>query len=672
MSASTPPAERRRPEDGEARQLALGVLLSGFPGTDVPGWLADAIRDGLAGVILFAQNTPDVATTRRLTDALRACRCPDPRGEGRISGRRILRADSRSADGSRISAISRSSAANGDAAVRAGAPLPLVVAVDEEGGDVTRLQSAQGSLLPGNAALGVVDDIDLTRACGRALGRLLACAGVDLDLAPVLDVSSDPRNPVVGTRSFGADPALVARHGRAFTQGLAESVATCGKHFPGHGSTRVDSHLALPVLDVSDEVLRTRDGLPFAELIAPAGAADPGAAGSDAPVLDAVMTGHLVVPGLGPAPASLSRWATERLRAMGHEGPIITDALGMAAIADAHGLGEACVLALEAGADLLCLDAPQHRDAEGALHEALDAITAALDAGRLDPSELARSATRTAHLARPPAREATRGEGDPSPDATPDRSAPGDLDAQNDLTQQTDPAQLIDRAGQTDPAQHLDRAALIDRAQRDLATVGLEAARRAVFARVDRTQDPATGAADLAAGDGIALDGPPIIVDVRRRASFAAGRTSTTFERVLLSAQAGGEVIRPADVAELQAMLDVAPVAHEVVVLTGQAASDECEDTLLCAVLAARPRAVVVHTGVASTAPSGVARLVLAHGNSLATAIAVDELLGLRDVAATIGLDGIDDRPDSTSRDGADRSPLTTDAVTAAHTEEAR
>lgn len=325
--------------------LAAGVVLGGLRATTVPEWLRELLREGLAGVVLFAENTPDVATTRSVADAIHAAR-PD-----------------------------------------------AIVAVDEEGGDVSRLQAATGSSLPGLAALGVVDDVELTQRCGAALGRLQALAGIDLDLAPDLDVASEPLNPVIGVRSFGADPALVVRQGQAFVAGLGESgVAACAKHFPGHGATRADSHLELPSVNASrDEVLR-RDVAPFAAV-----------------ACDAIMTAHVLVPALGDGPASLSAWSTRLIRQSGFAGPIITDALGMGAVAREHSLGEACVLALEAGADLLCLDAPQQRDPETACREAIAAIDAALTDGRLDPARLRLSAARNRTLAFGPGR----------PDATP-------------------------------------------------------------------------------------------------------------------------------------------------------------------------------------------------------------------------------------------------------------
>ena len=336
--------------------LAHGVLMPGFSGTTLPVWVDRALRSGLAGVVLFAENTPDVAITRALTDA-----------------------------------------------VRAAAP-EAVVASDEEGGDVTRLQAASGSSIPGNAALGVVDDVDLTREVAAAYGRLIALAGIDLALGPCLDIASEPRNPVIGVRSFGPTPHLVIAHGRAFAAGLAASgVASCGKHFPGHGDTMVDSHVDLPVLDLDSDTLTAREQAPFAAV-----------------ATDAMMTAHVVVPARGPEPASLSAWAYGDLRAAGVTGPVLTDALGMRAIADRFGMGEACVRALAAGADLLLLDAPHLRDAEADFGEAVAAIEAAVASGRLAAPALAASAARNRTLAR-----------GPHPDASPEAvaSALTDLDA---------------------------------------------------------------------------------------------------------------------------------------------------------------------------------------------------------------------------------------------------
>src|SRR5205085_1151989 len=144
-----------------------------------------------------------------------------------------------------------------------------------------------GSPYPGNAALGAADDPALTESVARSMGLELRSAGVDLDLAPVVDVNSNADNPVIGVRSFGADAVLVARHTRAYVTGLqAAGVGACVKHWPGHGDTAVDSHLGLPVLDAPLETLRRREVVPFEEAVR-AGAL-------------AVMTAHVVVSAFDP------------------------------------------------------------------------------------------------------------------------------------------------------------------------------------------------------------------------------------------------------------------------------------------------------------------------------------------------------------------------------------
>lgn len=314
---------------------ALGVLLASFPGTELPDWLRRSVADGLAGVIYFGVNTPDLDTTRRLSDELHAI-APE-----------------------------------------------LIVTIDEEGGDVTRLQAAVGSDLPGNCCLGALDDVEATREVGAALGGLLRAVGVDVDLAPDLDVASEPLNPVIGARSFGPDTSQVSRHGVALLQGMASAgVGGTGKHWPGHGDTRVDSHVGLPVLEVDLDLLRSRDLAPFDAAIA---------AG-----LDCVMTGHLVVPALGAGPATLEPWSGRLLREGGFSGVIVTDALGMKGAGD--DIGEACVRALLAGADLLCLDAPHERDAAAMFVRAQEAIVVALAEGRLDLDQLHASGARNRRL----------------------------------------------------------------------------------------------------------------------------------------------------------------------------------------------------------------------------------------------------------------------------------
>ncbi|GAA2612217.1 glycoside hydrolase family 3 protein [Paractinoplanes durhamensis] len=319
--------------DQELRRLALGTLLAAFPGPAAPPWARSLLADGLAGFTLFGGNVDAPEQLAALTADLRA-----------------VRAD-------------------------------VVVALDEEGGDVTRLAHRTGSPYPGNAALGAVDDPDLTRAVYAAIGADLVAAGVTLDLAPVVDVNTADDNPIIGTRSFGASTALVARHAAAAVTGLQEAgVSACAKHFPGHGATVTDSHLELPTVDVPLSVLRERDLPPFAATVA-AGA-------------HAVMTAHIRVPALtGNDPATFSRGALALLRDLGFEGVIVTDALDMAGAGE---ITQAAVRSLAAGADLLCLGARVN----GELVETIAAeIVLAVRDGRLALSRLARAFSRTAGMA---------------------------------------------------------------------------------------------------------------------------------------------------------------------------------------------------------------------------------------------------------------------------------
>ncbi|MFF1422112.1 glycoside hydrolase family 3 protein [Streptomyces sp. NPDC058280] len=323
----------------EALRLVNGVIMPGFQGTEPPGWLLDAIDEGLAGVVYFAHNVPDPATAAALSAALYARR--------------------------------------GD----------LIVAADEEGGDVTRIEAATGSSYPGNGALGRVDDPAVTERVARLIGRDLRRVGIGLDLAPDTDVNVDPDNPVIGVRSFGADAALVARHSAAYVTGLQSAgVAACAKHFPGHGDTSVDSHLDLPELDADLGLLRRRDLVPFAAAIE---------AGTRC-----LMTGHIRARPFGPAPATLNPEVTRLAREeLGFTGVIITDALDMRAVARDPGFGAACVAAVRAGADLLCLGNPAASADESAYATARDALLDALATGRLSERRLAEAGRRAQELA---------------------------------------------------------------------------------------------------------------------------------------------------------------------------------------------------------------------------------------------------------------------------------
>lgn len=325
--------------DPGLRRLVLSTVLAAFPGAAPPGWAQRLLADGLAGYTLFGDNINDQEQLWALTGALRQTRDD------------------------------------------------VIVAIDEEGGDVTRLAHTTGSPYPGNAALGVVDDPALTHQVYQAIGTELALAGINLNLAPTVDVNIAEDNPIIGTRSFGADPAGVATHSAAAVEGLqAAGVAACAKHFPGHGATIVDSHLTLPTLDEPVSVLRARDLPPFAAAIA-AGSA-------------AIMTAHIRVPELtGSDPATFSSAALVGLLRgeYGFTGAVVSDALEMAgAAATAGGVPAAAARALAAGADLLCLGADVDADL---VEQVVAAVAAAIAIGDLPSARVEQAAGRVAALA---------------------------------------------------------------------------------------------------------------------------------------------------------------------------------------------------------------------------------------------------------------------------------
>lgn len=334
-------ADDDRLTDAELRRLALGTLFPGFEGTTAPGWLLDLLHDGLAGVVLFERNVDP--------------RDPDT-SLAALSGRlRAARAD-------------------------------VIVAVDEEGGDVTRLDAGVGSDIPGAAALGVVDDVDLTRRVAAGLGSRLRAAGVTLNLAPVADVDADPLNPIIGIRSFGSDAERVAGHVAAFVDGQqSQRVAATVKHFPGHGATAEDSHYTVPVVTASPSQMHRRELVPFRAAIA---------AGSQV-----VMTAHVQYPTLDDGPATLSRRIlTDLLRGeLGFEGVVMTDGLDMHAMSQTVGHEEGAVGALVAGADALCIGGESTQPE--IVERLVRAIVAAVRSGRLSPARLLDATHRVGMLA---------------------------------------------------------------------------------------------------------------------------------------------------------------------------------------------------------------------------------------------------------------------------------
>lgn len=252
---------------------------------------------------------------------------------------------------------------------------PVWVAVDQEGGSVARLRSPFTEWPP-MATLGRAGDPLLARRFADALAAELRAVGVTLDFAPVLDVNTNPRNPVIGDRAISGDPHVVAALGAALIDGLqAGGVASCGKHFPGHGDTAVDSHLDLPLVEHPPDRIRRVECVPFAAAIRHQVAF--------------IMTAHVLVPSFDEEhPATLSRRIVHDLLRdeMGYQGVILSDDLEMKALARDCAPGDAAVRAVAAGCDgiLICraLSDERHRDVD--VHaEVLEALVHAVEDGTL-------------------------------------------------------------------------------------------------------------------------------------------------------------------------------------------------------------------------------------------------------------------------------------------------
>jgi beta-N-acetylhexosaminidase len=313
----------------------LPLFCVGFDGITMPDHLRPWLGSDLGGVVLFRRNLQDLPQICRLTDALHAA-----------------------------------------------AAVPLLVGVDQEGGRVTRLPAPFLSP-PAAAILGGIGDETLTRDLARAVGRELRAAGFTWNLAPVLDVNTNPRNPVIGDRAFSQDPECVARLGVAAIQGFADAaILATAKHFPGHGETAADSHLTLPESLQPSARWRAVEFVPFRQAVR-----------SGVPL---VMVAHLSCPALDPgSPSSLSRpIITGILREeLGYQGVVVSDDLEMDAIAARLDLGEAAVRFLEAGGDLILICHDPRR--QGA---AMAAVEAAVRAGRLSEERLGESVDRIARL----------------------------------------------------------------------------------------------------------------------------------------------------------------------------------------------------------------------------------------------------------------------------------
>ncbi len=289
------------PADLSNEVLCGQLLVVGFEGHDLPPSLRAALIAGQrGGVIVFRRNLTTIEQTVQL------CR---------------------------------------ETAAAAMGTLPPWIGIDEEGGRVRRLPSPALSLsLPSMRALAALGDDELIARCASAVAQELAVLGFNVNFAPVLDVDTNPDNPVIGDRAFGAEPEVVARRALAYLRGASGWITCCGKHFPGHGDTHLDSHLALPHLAHPVSRLDAVELLPFRAAI-------------DARI-PALMSAHIVVEALDPqAPATLSRpIATDLLRQrLGFDGVLFSDDLEMQAIAGHRTFEEAAVQAVAAGCDVLLL-----------------------------------------------------------------------------------------------------------------------------------------------------------------------------------------------------------------------------------------------------------------------------------------------------------------------------
>jgi beta-N-acetylhexosaminidase len=254
----------------------------------------------------------------------------------------------------------------------AGHTLPLLVAVDQEGGRVARLREPW-TVWPPMRAVGRIGSEDMARKVGAALAAELSACGIRYDFAPDVDVDTNPNNPIIGDRSFGDDPGLVGRLGAAVVRGLQESgVAACAKHFPGHGDTDVDSHLELPAVDHPRSRLDEVELPPFRAAIE-AGVAS-------------IMTAHVLVRTLDEeVPATLSPRVVNGLlrKEMRFDGVVVSDDLEMKAVATHWGVGPSAVKAAQAGCDLLPVCASVEAQVE-----AIESVIRALEAEALSWSAM--------------------------------------------------------------------------------------------------------------------------------------------------------------------------------------------------------------------------------------------------------------------------------------------
>jgi beta-N-acetylhexosaminidase len=315
------------------------LFMIGFDGTDLSPDLAAFLKEYRpGGVILFARNLQSTEQIVELTNALQRC---SPQS-------------------------------------------PLLIAIDQEGGRVSRLPK-EFTIFPPCEILGRCRSPRLAYEAAEATARELRAVGINMNMAPVLDVNSNPANPVIGDRAFGSTPELVCELGWATARGLQENgVVACGKHFPGHGDTAADSHHELPVVTASRERLERLELLPFRY------AASQGIA--------AMMTAHVLYRALDenhPATLSPTVIGTLLRQELRYDGVVLTDDLEMRAIIDHYGIEDATVRSVQAGCDIILICKDRNREAA-----AIDALDKAVADGTISTDRLAQSLERIARLKR--------------------------------------------------------------------------------------------------------------------------------------------------------------------------------------------------------------------------------------------------------------------------------
>jgi beta-N-acetylhexosaminidase len=329
--------EAREEQPAGVEQMSLGQMVGqmfmiSVGGTEPDYYINKMIRErNIGGVLLFDYNMKSEAQTKALTGSLQ------------------------------------------ELSMQTQPPIPLLIAVDQEGGEISRAPWVAPQ--PAAARVGARGDPAEARAIAEQMGRQLLRAGVNTDLAPVVDTGS---GAAIGARSFGEDPELVAEMGAAAVEGFEEaSIVSAAKHFPNHGPATSDSHTSLPVVDHDLERLRSHDLPPF-EAAIEAG-------------VPMVMVGHLVYPAIDPVrPASLSPEAVGMLRGELHfDGVVVTDDLAMVGATGGGSPARAAVAAAKAGADLLIISSPPQQQAD-----AYDAVVEAVESGEIPRAQIEASVER--------------------------------------------------------------------------------------------------------------------------------------------------------------------------------------------------------------------------------------------------------------------------------------